>query len=131
MLSIKIKENAKSAKIIMILAGCLVGGVNCVTLVVKNGINSYSMGIGISTGGLKTKQFLKIGAKMSKLDTFNKDKFKCKKCKDYFDYPPRLSIDGKLLCDVCYKKWVTYDDMELPTTPLSNYFDDWCNNEQT
>ena len=52
---------------------------------------------------------LKIGAKMSKLDTFNKDKVKCEKCKEYYDdcsetwKVPRSWYP--LLCDDCYDKW--------------------------
>ena len=55
-------------------------------------------------------QLLKIGAIMNnKLDTFNKDKIKCEKCKDYYDdcsevwKVPRSWYP--LLCDDCYDKW--------------------------
>jgi len=47
---------------------------------------------------------------MNKLDAFNKDKRKCKKCKDYYDEKP-----NKVLCDGCHKKW---NDTLV--------FTDWC-----
>ena len=66
---------------------------------------------------------------MNKLDTFNKDKFKCEKCKEYYD-SFYISFKGysHSLCETCYKKW-----MGMP--PLSSRsafgFEDWCKDEQT
>ena len=62
----------------------------------------------------------------NKLDTFNKDKFKCEKCKNYYDLPFSLAagppdwIFKKRLCYDCYAKWF------FPTKDI----DDWCNDEQ-
>jgi hypothetical protein len=39
------------------------------------------------------------------LDTFNKDKFKCEKCKDYYDF--HEAIGGRLCAD-CDIKWEQY-----------------------
>jgi hypothetical protein len=41
----------------------------------------------------------------NKLDAFNKDKIKCKKCKEYYEY---LSDEHFLLCGKCYKEWKFY-----------------------
>jgi len=41
----------------------------------------------------------------NKLDSFNKDKVKCKKCKEYYDYD---KTHPNLLCDDCEIKWERY-----------------------
>jgi len=70
----------------------------------------------------------------NKLDSFNKDKRKCQKCKEYYD---EISVASKpkffmydsisrlilTLCDGCYAKW-------NPKFSLIE-FENWCNNEQT
>jgi len=56
----------------------------------------------------------------NKLDTFNKDKRKCQKCKEYFD-APRWSC----LCEDCYIKWAIAAHKHLCS------IEDWCNSEQT
>jgi hypothetical protein len=59
---------------------------------------------------------------MNKLDTFNKDKVKCKICKEYYD---ENEFKGwKLtICLVCLTKWRSRSDLQIS-------FDDWCKNEQ-
>ena len=77
---------------------------------------------------------------MNKLDAFNKDKRKCKKCKEYYDYcdvGEHYLI--KPICEGCNKKWELFWTKAIPPnrTVLSTgkqrdrNFDDWCNNEQT
>ncbi len=48
----------------------------------------------------------------NKLDAFNKDKIKCKKCTNYFDLPQLgetpVFIHDLLLCKNCGKKWEEY-----------------------
>jgi hypothetical protein len=66
---------------------------------------------------------------MNKLDSFNKDKIKCQKCKKYYDRPG--SMPGSiLLCMNCRVKWELYQDSRIR---LGVFFsmDHWCNNEQS
>ena len=72
---------------------------------------------------------------MNKLDSFNKDKIKCPKCKEYYDEisvvsEPKVFIidsisssNALMLCDGCYAKWIADDESPI--------IEDWCNNEQT
>jgi hypothetical protein len=71
---------------------------------------------------LPPEKILTIGATMNKLDSFNKDKIKCKKCKDYYDE------SGFRLCGACLEKWLFGANRRRDSTIT---FDDWCNNEQT
>jgi hypothetical protein len=71
---------------------------------------------------------------MNNLDTFNKDKFKCKKCKNYYEIDPS---DPSLLCKGCIKKWrlfeeklIDLDRLDLVYKKLHKSFVDWCDNEQ-
>ena len=41
----------------------------------------------------------------NKLDSFNKDKTKCKKCKEYYDKRNKKSFP-MVLCNNCAKKWL-------------------------
>jgi hypothetical protein len=68
----------------------------------------------------------------NKLDTFNKDKRKCLKCKEYFDKRHKKSFP-LVLCDDCVKKWHQFLDNSPPIRTHNdfNYLDDWYNNEQT
>jgi hypothetical protein len=76
---------------------------------------------------------------MNKLDTFNKDKFKCKKCKDYYDIAHDLtktySRTYKYLsmCETCYKRWNEVfwntDMSKQPAADILKIFEDWCNND--
>jgi hypothetical protein len=88
---------------------------------------------------------LTIGATMSnKLDSFNKDKVKCKKCKEYYD------TNKLLLCNVCFERWITLQPTRRVVIEMWEYliarslrrvpfrlrsfwtnFNDWCNDEQT
>ena len=72
-------------------------------------------------------QNLKIGVTMNKLDTFNEDKIKCKKCKEYYDYDSRSIPYYKLLCDSCYEKWFN----KLRTLTTQRDFENWCNKRIT
>jgi hypothetical protein len=86
---------------------------------------------------------------MNKLDSFNKDKTKCKRCKEYFDktkafgvwFSPATAIQQPLLCENCDIKWNQYQQViilnavpfEHPDHEYKSYtqiFEDWCNNEQ-
>ena len=65
------------------------------------------------------------------LDSFNKDKIKCKKCKEYFD-PPSNCIgylsDG--LCEYCAEKWNIFKIskfLNAYNVDVHKCFDDWCN----
>ena len=59
----------------------------------------------------------------NKLDAFNKDKAKCKKCKDYFELTTsRL----KYMCKNCHEKWVKYIT-SLKSLKEMEIFKDWCN----
>ena len=89
---------------------------------------------------LPPKKILTIGAKMNKLDSFNKDKIKCKKCKEYFDAVGRPSAIPNKLCLNCYEKFFQFYDADHHSVPptltwewsvLSPKFKDWLNNEQT
>jgi hypothetical protein len=70
---------------------------------------------------------------MNKLDVFNKDKVKCKKCKEYFDKKTVLIAIalGGVLCDGCYAKWNAACGTDWEWSVLSPKFEIWCNNEQT
>ena len=68
------------------------------------------------------KVILKIGATMSnKIDAFNNDKIKCKKCKEYYEYCDhygslrfRKSVKNTL-CPNCYKIfYVKYSPFRHP-----------------
>jgi hypothetical protein len=66
----------------------------------------------------------------NKLDAFNNDKIKCKKCKKY--YPSYQSV----LCKGCNKKW-RFFSIDIPQDHrydldrlVRTTFEDWCNNEQ-
>ena len=71
---------------------------------------------------------------MNKLDVFNNDKIKCKKCKEYFDktkafgvwFFPATAIQQPLLCENCDIKWNQYEYKSY-----TQIFDDWCNDEQS
>jgi len=69
----------------------------------------------------------------NKLDSFNKDKFKCEKCKEYYDLQIlKRIIFKKRLCDSCYTKWLcncNCDTKWFVSTTQEN-FDDWCKDEQ-
>ena len=72
---------------------------------------------------------------MNKLDAFNKDKAKCKKCKEYYD---ENEFKGwKLtICLSCLTNWrsrwnAACDNWVPDRSVLSPKFEDWCNNEQT
>jgi hypothetical protein len=52
----------------------------------------------------------------NKLDSFNKDKVKCLKCKEYFDNRRYY------LCEDCYRKWSDFVNLEA--------FLNWCNNKE-
>jgi len=59
---------------------------------------------------------LKIGVTMNKLDTFNKDKIKCLKCKEYYD-----KNEHNNLCLDCSKEWTTlYCDWSV-ITPAESF----------
>jgi hypothetical protein len=65
----------------------------------------------------------------NKLNSFNKDKIKCKKCKEYFDEVVYFHTWGiKIrLCEDCHKKWI-----QVPVTATTHVFytkdlEDWCN----
>ena len=69
---------------------------------------------------------------MSKLDTFNKDKFKCKKCKKYFDEPSNSTgflSDG--LCEYCAEKWYILRVGGKLGGIEDRAFKDWCKDEQS
>jgi hypothetical protein len=84
---------------------------------------------------------------MNKLDAFNNDKRKCKKCKDYYDEKTSRTYAkqflesfarergytiSSVLCEGCYVKWSAACDNWVPDrSVLSPKFEDWCNNEQT
>jgi len=67
----------------------------------------------------------------NKLDSFNEDKVKCKKCKDYFN---TVFSRPKLLCENCFVEW-----QKFMATPKDKTHQDIClfwneflkNNEQT
>ena len=89
---------------------------------------------------------LTIGAKMNNLDTFNKDKIKCKKCKEHFDKIDDASDDASKifmfngiktlrnadLCEDCNVIWAkVYWKVMMNWKDEKINFKDWCNNEQT
>ncbi len=41
----------------------------------------------------------------NKLDSFNKNKIKCTRCKDFFDKHSNLTLTCRL-CQDCYEEWV-------------------------
>jgi hypothetical protein len=91
--SIKINLGVLSAKSILTI---VFSGAVCVKIAIKNG---RSLPTTICAA-------LKIGVTMNKLDTFNKDKRKCKKCKDYLDkHDDYIRGSLPLLCKNCDKKW--------------------------
>ncbi len=55
---------------------------------------------------------------MNKLDAFNNDKTKCKKCKEYFDY------NYLYLCENCFKKWKVYYE-PLKTKLIGDFYHDY------
>jgi hypothetical protein len=73
----------------------------------------------------------------NKLDSFNRDKTKCKKCKKYYDY-------STLLCDDCEVKWELYFEQNWDKyrdkfgnsghlshdSFFKEFLNDWCSNEQ-
>jgi hypothetical protein len=66
---------------------------------------------------------------MNKLDAFNNDKTKCKKCKNYYD---KIKAFGakKVLCDSCYEKWFIACQQRLKLTGrhmTQRDFENWCN----
>jgi hypothetical protein len=67
---------------------------------------------------------------MNKLDAFNNDKVKCKKCKNYYEIDPSNPC---LLCKGCIKKWSEkvrdLDRRGLLHKNLHKAFEDWCKNE--
>jgi hypothetical protein len=80
---------------------------------------------------------------MNKLDAFNNDKFKCPKCKEYFDVNNgyQLIIISLTLCGYCDRKWVQYcissgQSALSPGIYLKSFnsslaltsFEEWCNN---
>jgi hypothetical protein len=44
----------------------------------------------------------------NKLDSFNKDKVKCQKCKEYYDDDFHDEAIGGRICADCYVKWTQY-----------------------
>jgi|LakMenEpi03Aug12_release.lakeMendotaPanAssembly.Ray.scaffolds.fasta_scaffold12015_14 hypothetical protein len=44
----------------------------------------------------------------NKLDSFNKNKIKCKKCKEYFDKTNFVITFGDWLCKDCSEKWFQF-----------------------
>ena len=69
----------------------------------------------------------------NKLDSFNKDKVKCKKCKEYYDYD--IKYDTKIMCKSCSAEWhEVYWNINIIKYPkardIHRAFNDWCNNEQ-
>ena len=77
---------------------------------------------------------------MNKLDSFNKDKTKCKKCKEYYD---KIDMESKVfiyngiktlmnedLCEDCNVIWaeIYWNVMMNWKNEKSNFnFEDWCN----
>jgi|LakMenE18May11ns_1017448.scaffolds.fasta_scaffold9806047_1 hypothetical protein len=61
---------------------------------------------------------------MNELDTFNKDKIKCTKCKNYYD-----ETENKLCLD-CNKKWMKYYNNHRESTDSRRCWEEWLNNEQ-
>jgi hypothetical protein len=59
---------------------------------------------------------------MNKLDSFNKDKVKCKKCKKYYDESGYRLVDP--LCSVCLENWFSQPDFLRGEETIS--FEDWC-----
>jgi len=66
----------------------------------------------------------------NKLDSFNKDKFKCEKCKEYFDDFFFRCTFSHWLCNDCYKKWSAWCDNKK-IKKFSEAFVSWYNDEQT
>jgi len=82
----------------------------------------------------------------NKLDAFNNDKFRCPKCKEYFDVSNgyhQIVMPFKL-CKYCDGKWVQYccnngrdrtgSQFYLKSFNRSlaiNSFEDWCKDEKT
>ena len=62
---------------------------------------------------------------MNKLDAFNKDKRKCKKCKDYYE-----PIKSSLLCDSCCEKWSQFV-LDSEIRDVDDVWDDFINEQQT
>ena len=91
-------------------------------LVIKNGWDLQKIS-GVPPSALKT------GVKMNKLDSFNKDKIKCKKCKNYYDLLRTSNlIFTTWLCETCYAKWFR---CEINSKYSRIKFEDWCKDEQT
>jgi transposase-like protein len=79
----------------------------------------------------------------NKLDTFNKDKVKCLKCKEYYDKKPPIYPAGysSLLCEYCAKKWDIFKGSWYVSKiffksnnsilDASECFKNWCKDEQT
>jgi hypothetical protein len=65
----------------------------------------------------------------NKLDSFNKDKRKCKKCKEYYENDT-LYPQSKLLCRDCHEKWDRFW-VKIPIISWDKVWRDWCDNEQT
>ena len=63
----------------------------------------------------------------NKLDAFNNDKFRCPKCKEYFDFYAWMN---KLLCDVCYEKWPQFV-LDSEIRDVDDVWDDFINEQQT
>jgi hypothetical protein len=73
---------------------------------------------------------------MNKLDSFNKDKRKCKKCKNYCDKKPLNFLLSDKLCEYCTAKWRIFKDswysryFTLGTSlDIRKAFEDWCDSE--
>jgi hypothetical protein len=74
----------------------------------------------------------------NKLDSFNKDKRKCKKCKKYYD---KISMESKVfiyngiktlrnedLCEDCNVIWAEiYWNIMMNWKNEKSNFEDWCN----
>jgi hypothetical protein len=74
---------------------------------------------------------------MNNLDAFNKDKVKCKKCKDYFDKKehPGFLIETSIdlpICENCNEKWtdIYWSNPIEEFTHFKQVFERWCNYEQ-
>jgi hypothetical protein len=61
---------------------------------------------------------------MNKLDTFNKDKVKCEKCKKYYDK------NKYVLCSDCLKKWQASPGGKAGFfVPISGAWEDFLNEQ--
>jgi len=66
---------------------------------------------------------------MNKLDSFNKDKTKCKKCKEYFDNNSTGEHMWHNLCIDCNKKWVQFCGRLIGHSEYKKIWSDFLNEQ--